>query len=64
MPKFTVLWTKLYHKSGSIEVEAKDIDAAVNEVCDYISDYAANSSNDIEPTMDDVNCVIEEEFDD
>jgi hypothetical protein len=61
MPIYEVEWTKLYHKSGTFEVEADNEDAAH----DMARDMAQEESDDmpyyeIEPTMDDIEITINE----
>ena len=39
MSKYSVQWTKTYHASGIVEVDAPNADDAHDLVCDQIGDY-------------------------
>ena len=39
MAKYSVQWTKTYHASGIVEVDAPNADDAHDLVCDQIGDY-------------------------
>ena len=43
MSKYSVQWTKTYHASGIVEVDAPNADDAHDLVCDQIGDYEVNN---------------------
>ena len=43
MAKYSVQWTKTYHASGIVEVDAPNADDAHDLVCDQIGDYEVNN---------------------
>ena len=43
MSKYSVQWTKTYHASGIVEVDAPNADDAHDLVCDQIGDYELNN---------------------
>ena len=43
MSKYSVQWTKTYHASGIVEVDAPIADDAHDRVCDQIGDYEVNN---------------------
>ena len=43
MSKYSVQWTKTYHASGIVEVDAPNADDAHDLVCEQIGDYEVNN---------------------
>jgi hypothetical protein len=58
MPKYLVLWSKAYHASGELVVEARDEDHAESIVSDKIGDLTGTTQYD--PFGDTIEVVGEE----
>lgn len=46
MPKYTVNWSKAYHASGFVEIEAKSKEEAKEIVLDSMGDYEGSMQYD------------------